>query len=307
MQENNKKISNGVMLNIYPDSIGEKLTDAVSMLKMSEFKDVFSLLYVLPTFFNSDLDRGFSIIDYNINTDLVGTKDLLDLKELNVNLKFDIVLNHLSVASPQFKDILQYGNESKFKDFFINWNEFWHGNGIMNEDGIVIPEPEFLNKLFMRKLGLPVLKVRFPDGTEQPYWNTFYQQITYNPIAAADLQNVKGLTEKQSLFVVAVINTAINDSGRAHITHNPLDRYKFKTPSLRNVEVSGPYMHDGRFQNLNECLDHYNSGIVTLPNLDPLLINGISLNSQDKNDIIAFLKTLTDHQFLTDKRFSDPN
>ena len=103
------------------------------------------------------------------------------------------------------------------------------------------------------------------------------------------------------------INTAINDSGRAHITHNPLDRYKFKTPSLRNVEVSGPYMHDGRFQNLNECLDHYNSGIVTLPNLDPLLINGISLNSQDKNDIIAFLKTLTDHQFLTDKRFSDPN
>ena len=212
MQENNKKISNGVMLNIYPDSIGEKLTDAVSMLKMSEFKDVFSLLYVLPTFFNSDLDRGFSIIDYNINTDLVGTKDLLDLKELNVNLKFDIVLNHLSVASPQFKDILQYGNESKFKDFFINWNEFWHGNGIMNEDGIVIPEPEFLNKLFMRKLGLPVLKVRFPDGTEQPYWNTFYQQITYNPITVVDLQKLKGLTEEKSQFIVAVINTAIKDN-----------------------------------------------------------------------------------------------
>ena len=211
MQENNKKISNGVMLNIYPDSIGEKLTDTVSMLKMSEFRDVFSLLYVLPTFFNSDLDRGFSIIDYDINTDLVDTKDLLDLNELDIKLKFDIVLNHLSVASPQFKDILQYGNESKFKDFFINWNEFWEGNGAMNEDGIIIPEPEFLHKLFMRKLGLPTLKVRFPDGTEQPYWNTFYQQITYNPITVVDLQNLKGLTEEKSQFIVAVINAAIND------------------------------------------------------------------------------------------------
>ena len=241
MQENNKKISNGVMLNIYPDSIGEKLTDAVSMLKMSEFKDVFSLLYVLPTFFNSDLDRGFSIIDYNINTDLVDTKDLLDLKELNVNLKFDIVLNHLSVASPQFKDILQYGNESKFKDFFINWNEFWQGNGVMNEDGIVIPEPEFLNKLFMRKLGLPILKVRFPDGTEQPYWNTFYQQITYNPITVVDLQNLKGLTEEKSQFIVAVINTAIKDN-QDFKSVDFEDCTPFKSEILQIVEQKRSYL-----------------------------------------------------------------
>ena len=174
MQQNNTKISNGVMLNVYPDSIGEKFSDTITMLKMTEFKEVFSLIYVLPTFFNSDLDRGFSIIDYDINKDLVDTKDLKDLNELQIKLKFDIVLNHLSVASPQFKDMLQYGNESKFKDFFINWNEFWEGNGMKNEDGIVIPNPEFLNKLFMRKSGLPILKVRFPDGTEQPYWNTFY-------------------------------------------------------------------------------------------------------------------------------------
>ena len=210
MQQNNNKISNGVMLNIYPDSIGEKFSDTIAMLKMAEFKDAFSLLYVLPTFFNSDLDRGFSIIDYDINKDLVDTKDLNDLNELQIKLKFDIVLNHLSVASPQFKDLLQYGNESKFNHFFINWNEFWEGNGVKNEDGIVIPKPEFLNKLFMRKSGLPILNVRFPDGTEQPYWNTFYQQITYNPIAVADLKNIKGLTEEQSQFIVTAINTAIN-------------------------------------------------------------------------------------------------
>ncbi len=211
MQEN-IEISNGVMLNAYPDSIGTKFSDTIAMLKMPEFKDTFSLLYVLPTFFNSDLDRGFSIIDYNINQDLVDTNDLNDLNALDIKLKFDIVLNHLSVGSPQFKDLLQKGDKSVFKDFFINWNEFWEGNGIKNEDGIVIPKPEFLNKLFMRKSGLPILKVRFPDGTEQPYWNTFYQQITYNPIAVADLNSIQGLTDSLKTQIVKKINEAIEQS-----------------------------------------------------------------------------------------------
>jgi sucrose phosphorylase len=212
MPQNNSKIANGVMLNGYPDSIGTKLSDTISMLKMHEFKDVFSLFYVLPTFFNSDLDRGFSIINYDINTDLVDLKDLRDLETLNIKLKFDIVLNHLSVASPQFKDILKNGNESKFKDFFINWNVFWEGNGIKNEDGIVVPKPEYLDKLFMRKSGLPVLKVQFPDGTEHPYWNTFYQQITYSKISVYDLQNIKGVTEAQRLTLCKKVNDAIENN-----------------------------------------------------------------------------------------------
>ncbi|HQZ24990.1 MAG TPA: glycosidase [Flavobacterium sp.] len=240
MQQNNKKISNGVMLNVYPDSIGEKFSDTVSMLKMDNFKDVFSFIYVLPTFFNSDLDRGFSIIDYDINKDLVDIKDLKDLNELQIKLKFDIVLNHLSVASPQFKDLLQYSNESKFKDFFINWNEFWEGNGVKNEDGIVIPKPEFLYKLFMRKSGLPILKVRFPDGTEQPYWNTFYQQITYNPIAVADLKNIK-VTEEQSQFIVTTINTAI-DNNQDFTTLNFEECTPFKSEILQIVEQNRSYL-----------------------------------------------------------------
>lgn len=206
------KISNGVMLNAYPDSIGSNLSDIVTMLKMPEFKDAFSLFYVLPTFFNSDLDRGFSIIDYNLNKELVSEEDLKALEELNIQLKFDIVLNHLSVASPQFKDLLKHGNKSKYKDFFINWNEFWEGNGTMGADGIVIPNKEFLNKLFMRKSGLPILKVLFPDGTEKPYWNTFYQQITYNRIAESDLRSIKKLNSWQARFITEKINQAIEES-----------------------------------------------------------------------------------------------
>ena len=229
------------MLNAYPDSIGEKFSDTIAMLKMAEFKDVFSFIYVLPTFFNSDLDRGFSIIDYDLNKDLVDTNDLKDLNELQIKLKFDIVLNHLSVASPQFKDILQYGNESKFKNFFINWNKFWEGNGVKNEDGIIIPKPEFLNKLFMRKSGLPILKVLFPDGTEQPYWNTFYQQITYNPIAESDLQSVVGLTEGQKQSVVALVNEAINNN-QDFATLN-FERFdSFKSEILQIVEQKRSYL-----------------------------------------------------------------
>ncbi len=99
--------------------------------------------------------------------------------------------------------------------------------------------------------------------------------------------------------------TVLNDSGRAHITHLPTDLYKFKTPSLRNIEKSGPYMHDGRFSTLEKCLDHYASVIPNAPTLDPSLIGGLGLTAQSKIDIIAFLKTLTDPKFLTDKRFSE--
>ncbi|MCA0151949.1 alpha-amylase family glycosyl hydrolase [Winogradskyella vincentii] len=200
---------NGVMLNAYPDSIGEALNDIVKMLKLPEFKDAFSLFYVLPTFFNSDLDRGFSIIDYNLNKDLVTEEDLKNLKELNIDLKFDIVLNHLSVASPQFKDLLKNGAQSKYKDFFINWNVFWQDHGAMNEDGVVIPNKEYLDKLFMRKSGLPILNVVFPDGTEQPYWNTFYQKVSYNPLKYDDLIQIEGLTQDTAKSICHLVNTSL--------------------------------------------------------------------------------------------------
>jgi sucrose phosphorylase len=201
---------NGVMLNAYPDSIGENLHDLVSMLKMPEFKDAFSFFYVLPTFFNSDLDRGFSIIDYNLNSDLVTKEDLKALEDLNIGLKFDIVLNHLSVASPQFKSILNHGKQSKYIDFFIDWNAFWEGNGEMGKDGVIIPEEKYLSKLFMRKSGLPVLKVLFPDGTENPYWNTFYQDISYAKLTKPDLQNLGDLSEKQIDLIIRKVNSAID-------------------------------------------------------------------------------------------------
>ena len=90
------------------------------------------------------------------------------------------------------------------------------------------------------------------------------------------------------------------DKGREAITLKPLDRGKFKTPGLRNIEVTGPYMHDGRFKTLEECVQHYNVGFHYTQNLDPNLVNTIKgrLNSSEVQDIVAFLKTLTDTEFL---------
>mgnify|MGYP000470565371 FL=1 len=168
-----RTLPRGVMLNAYPDSIGKKLSDTIEMLREPEFRDTFSLFYILPTFFHSDLDRGFSIIDYDINEELVSPEDLDALNELGIQIKLDLVLNHLSVRSPQFQDLLKNGKDSKYRDFFIDWDEFWKDHGKTGPDGHIVPDREHMEKLFMRKPDLPILRIRFPDGTLKAYWNTF--------------------------------------------------------------------------------------------------------------------------------------
>lgn len=100
------------------------------------------------------------------------------------------------------------------------------------------------------------------------------------------------------------------DKGRATVTQQTDDEYKFKVPSLRNIEASLPYMHDGRFTTLKQVLDFYSSGMYDFPNLDPIFRKnttiGIPMTEDEKLKIIAFLNTLTDTEFLTDKRFSEP-
>jgi sucrose phosphorylase len=77
-------LPNGVMLNAYPDSIGCNLSEMIDFLRRPEMADTFSLFYILPTFFHSDLDRGFSIIDYDLNEELVTPEDLKELEKLGI-------------------------------------------------------------------------------------------------------------------------------------------------------------------------------------------------------------------------------
>lgn len=97
--------------------------------------------------------------------------------------------------------------------------------------------------------------------------------------------------------------------GLSNTTGRSSDIGKFKVPSLRNVEVTRPYMHDGRFETLEEVVEHYNSGVKESPTLDPIMLksngiaNGLNLTQEEKEALVAFLKTLTDEDFLTNPEY----
>ncbi len=105
---------------------------------------------------------------------------------------------------------------------------------------------------------------------------------------------------------------SITDLGVFETTGNQIDIGTFKTPSLRNVALRAPYMHDGRFATLEQVIEHYNSGIQAHPNLERILKDSagnprrMNLSQEEKSALVAFLKTLTDTKFVEDEKFSNP-
>ena len=146
--------------------------------------------------------------------ELVSPEDLAELDRLGIQIKLDLVLNHLSVRSPQFVDLLEKGKESNYRDFFIDWNEFWKDHGKMGPNDHIIPDKEYLDKLFMRKPGLPILKLRFPDGSLQTYWNTFYQKVEFSEITAQDFEKIKGMDPVAAAEIADHVKVVIKDKGQ---------------------------------------------------------------------------------------------
>lgn len=106
-------------------------------------------------------------------------------------------------------------------------------------------------------------------------------------------------------------DASMTDEGRKLVTGDAADRGKFKVPSLRNIALTAPYMHDGRFATLEEVIDHYNTGVKASSTMDELLQynvqpGGLQLTVQDKADLVAFLKTLTDETFRTNPAYKSP-
>ena len=134
---------------------------------------------------------------------------------------------------------------------------------------------------------------------------------------AAEVDAMPDRNRQSAFFVVnePVANgvdgdTRDNDTGYAAVTTKATDAGKFKVSSLRNIFLTAPYMHDGRFTTVDRVLEHYNWSVRPHPNLDPRLAeisaNGLALPEREKVALTEFLKTLTDHALLSDKRFSDP-
>ena len=101
-------------------------------------------------------------------------------------------------------------------------------------------------------------------------------------------------------------NPSLKDKGRMHITLDSTDTYKFKIPTLRNIEYTFPYMHDGRFKKLSEVMNHYTSGIIQSKTLAPELKEKIKLTENEKVDLISFLLTLSDKEFVFNSNHTYP-
>jgi cytochrome c peroxidase len=107
------------------------------------------------------------------------------------------------------------------------------------------------------------------------------------------------------------LDLTFTDIGRGAITGLASDNGRFKVPTLRNIALSGPYMHDGRFSTLDQVIEHYSTGINQSSTIDPLIEyafqGGVQLDSQEKNQLKQFLLTLTDYKFINNPDFRDPN
>jgi len=139
----------------------------------------------------------------------------------------------------------------------------------------------------------------------------------YNPFfpnqSGADCQHCHGGANfENDLYMNNGLDETANflDIGREEVTADVNDRAKFKVPSLRNIALTPPYMHDGRFQTLEQVIDHYNEGIKESTTIDPAILNtketGLFLTEQDKEDLIAFLHTLTDESLRNKTAYQTP-
>ena len=264
----------GVMLNAYPDSIGGTLGDIAALLRQPELKDAFTSFYILPSIFNTDLDRGFSLIDYGLNHLLAAPEDLEALKVLHIDLALDFILNHASVLSKEFQDILKNGDASPYRDFFIDWNRFWEGHGEMTAQGYIQPDATLIKDMFFRKPGLPILMVRFPDGKDVPYWNTFYQSVRYDHVDAQDLMLAARTQYGEAVKLAQMVNSAL-DAGKtpAEMDFGPLEVFgaavrdylegRRKYLGQMDLNIRSPLVWD-YYRKTLETLAGYGAAIVRL-------------------------------------------
>lgn len=303
---------NGPMLNAYPDSMGGRLSDVVGFLEKKEMEDSFQSFYILPSIFNTDLDRGFSVIDYNINHEMGSEEDLERLRNLGVNLKLDFILNHASVLSPQFQDLIRNGEKSKYSDFFINWNKFWEGKGEMTPEGYIQPEDRYIKDMFFRKPGLPILMVRTPDGKDVPYWNTFYQEVIYKRPDAMDLMGAMDIQYLTAERICERVNASLSEGKKpSEIDFTGYESYREKV--IDYLESNRKYLGQmdlnvksdlvwEHYDNTLKALSNYGASIVRLDAFayapkEPGKKN--FMNEPDTWDLLARVRELADKYHVT--------
>ncbi len=160
---------------------------------------------------------------------------------------------------------------------------------------------------------------KYDLGIQSDFSNFSNQELQGKEVFFNSTGNCNQCHISSNFFQTSALNNGLEveytDPGFYDVSGNIEDHGKFKVPSLRNIELSAPYMHDGRFATLEEVVEFYNSGMQAHPYLDERLsvdgeIGGppkqLNLSEEDKDALVAFLKTLTDYEFIVDEKFSNP-
>lgn len=257
---------------------------------------------------------GFTHVDHELSHGIegkIGTRNSLTLQNLawNKHFMWDGGVNHLDVQA-----LAPITSENEMNETLENViNKLQKSEKYVN-----LFEKAFGTKKITGQLTLKAISQFLVSLTTT---NSKYDKVKRNEETFTEMEqkgyelfkNNCASCHKEPLFTNnsfenngLELDETLNDFGRMKITQNPKDSLKFKVPTLRNVQFTFPYMHDGRFKTLNDVLKHYNSGIQFNKNLPKQLQKPMNLSDNERTEIVAFLKTLTDTEFLFNPKFSYP-
>ncbi len=210
--------------------------------------------------------------------------------------------------------ILKLSNTQEYKDQFTRT----FGSDEITSDKMALALEQFMLSVVSYESRYDQYKAGQIAFTESEERGRILYETEYNPffpeLSGADCVHCHGganFENDQYMNNGLDTDDDITDEGRELVTGLSSDKAKFKVPSLRNIELTPPYMHDGRFKTLEEVIDHYDNGIHPSSTLDPALLQvldngGLKLTEQDKIDLKNFLLTLTDEQLVQNPTYSDP-
>ena len=256
---------------------------------------------------------GFTHVDHQLSHGIegkIGTRNSMALINLawNKNFMWDGSINNIElqainpITSPIEMDdklenvVSKLQNSTKYRALFTKA----YGDDKVTSQRILKALAQFtvMLKSSNSKYDKMIRKeVKFSESEQRGYdlFKTNCASCHKEPLFSDDRFEKNGLA----------VDTTLNDFGRIKISTKQEDAFRFRVPTLRNIQFTFPYMHDGRFKTLTEVVKHYNS-LGYNKNLPKQLSKPMNLTDNERVDLVAFLKTLTDTEFLFDKRFSYP-
>lgn len=219
------------------------------------------------------------------------------------------ITNHVEMGMSDAAAVVQKVNEQPYYKALVD-KAFNTSTITQNQLGIALAS--FVANMQANNTAFDLASKNKPDALspiQQQGLELFVKK--YNCISCHRITN-PGIYSQFTEFSNIGLDVFYTDNGRGAITNRSDDNGKFKVPNLRNVALTAPYMHDGRFTTLDEVIDHYSTGINNNTNLDPRLKDKnnqaavFNITATEKKAMIAFLGSLTDFSLTTDKRLSDP-